>query len=506
MKPLKALTGITPLSLLGVVACLFCAVATAAQETPRLSLDNNESVFTVLAAVNACGFDEDLPTSLPLRGQIRTEISRNIENSPSAQDALSRLCQFYSDHKQPDNARQLAQYISLALNLDEPPAMTPRLKESDLPPDAVYVLGAVPLLQNFYVTAQVGTIWRKHQSDYNALIEQYHKPVSDMLFATDIYLKQQMSSYIGRSFIIYLDALGAPGQVNSRNYGDDYYMVVTPGTNGVKIDQIRHTYLHFVLDPLILKRVNVIQRISPILTTITDAPLDDTYKKDASLLVTECMIRAIEARLIGGSKGPEAPKLAAMQQDMSEGFVLTQYFYEQLITFEKDPAGLKDSYGRWLTELYLPKEMKRAKELTWAKGAAPEVVSTTRKRTLLIDRAEQLLASGDVSGAERLAHQAITAHEQSDRALFLLARASLRDDIEGAKTYFSQTLEATNDPKLKAWSHIYLGRIDDINDEREDALKHYQAALEAGDSSPETKAAAERGIREPFQPPKAQNH
>jgi len=400
----------------------------------------------------------------------------------------------------------LAQYVSLALNLGEPPALTPRLKESDLPPDSVYVLGSVPLLQSFYITATIGNIWKRHQTEYSAMVERYHKPVSDMLFATDIYLKQQMSSYIGRSFIIYLDAMGAPGQVNSRNYGDDYYMVVTPGNNGIRIDQVRHTYLHFILDPLILKRANAIKRISPILDTISDAPLDDSYKKDASLLVTECIIRAIEARLIGGSKGPEAPREAAIQESMQEGFVLTRYFYDQLIKFEKDPAGLKDSYGQWLNQLYVPDEIKRAKQLTWSQGSSPDVVRTSRKRETLVDRAERLLAAGDISGAEKLAHSAITAHEQSDRALFLLARTALRDDIAGAKTYFSQTLEATSDPKLKAWSHIYLGRISDLNDEREEAVKHYKAALDAGDTSPETKAAAERGIREQFQPPKAQKN
>jgi tetratricopeptide (TPR) repeat protein len=299
--------------------------------------------------------------------------------------------------------------------------------------------------------------------------------------------------------------MGAPGQVNSRNYGDDYYMVVTPGTGGVKIEQIRHTYLHFILDPLVLKRANAVKRISPILDTVADAPLEESYKKDAFLLVTECMIRAIEARLIGGPKGPEQPRAEAVQASMREGFVLTQYFYEQLIRFEKDPAGLKDSYGQWLTDLYLPKEVKRARELTWVQGASPEVVRTSRKRESTMDQAERLLASGDITGAEKLAHQAISAHDQSDRALFLLARTALRDDISGAKTYFAQTLEATSDPKLKAWSHIYLGRILDINDERDEALKHYKAALESGDSSPETKAAAERGMKEQFQPPKAQN-
>ena len=505
MKLSKALLGIAPRSLLAVLACLLCARLVVAQETPRLTLDTNESVFTVLAGINACGFDEDLSTSLPLRNQIRAEIAQKVEKSAAAQNALSRWCQFYNDHRQADDSRLLAQYVSLALNLEEPPAMAPRLKESDLPPDAVYVLGAVPLLQNFYITAKIGSLWKKHQRDYSVLIERFHKPVADMLFNTDIYLKQQMSSYVGRSFIIYLDAMGAPGQVNSRNYGDDYYMVVTPGTGGVKIEQIRHTYLHFILDPLVLKRANAVKRISPILDTVADAPLEESYKKDAFLLVTECMIRAIEARLIGGPKGPEQPRAEAVQASMREGFVLTQYFYEQLIRFEKDPAGLKDSYGQWLTDLYLPKEVKRARELTWVQGASPEVVRTSRKRESTMDQAERLLASGDITGAEKLAHQAISAHDQSDRALFLLARTALRDDISGAKTYFAQTLEATSDPKLKAWSHIYLGRILDINDERDEALKHYKAALESGDSSPETKAAAERGMKEQFQPPKAQN-
>lgn len=505
MKLSKALSGLSPRLLFAVALCAFSTLAAVAQETPRLTLDTNESVFTVLAGMNTCGFNDDLESSLALRSQIRSEIKVAVEKSPSAQEAVAKLCRFYLDHQQPDASRQLAQYVSLALNLGEPPALTPKSKEADLPPDSVYVLGAVPLLQNFYITTDLRRIWKKHQAEYASLIDRYHKPVSDMLFATDIYLKQQMSSYVGRSFIIYLDAMGAPGLVNSRNYGDDYYMVVTPGVNGVKLDQIRHTYLHYILDPLVLKRTIAIKRISPILQTVSDSPLDSSYKADAGLLVTECMIRAIEARLTGGEKGPEAAKLAEVDKSMRQGFVLTQYFYEQLIKFEKDPAGLKDSYGIWLTTLSVPAEVKRAKGISWSQAASPDVVPASRTPQSLVDQAEVQLASGNIAGAERLAHQAINQHQQADRALFLLARTALRDDIEGAKTYFSQTLEATSDPKLKAWSHIYLGRISDINDEREEALKHYKAALESGDASPEIKAAAERGLQQPFQPPKAQN-
>lgn len=506
MKPSKAPAGFFFRVLSVLVSCSICAGVAAAQQTPKLTLDNNASLFTVLAGMNACGFNEDLDASPALRTQIRNEVAEAAARTQEGQEALARWCRFYIDHQQNDPSRQLSQYVSLALNLNDPPDLGPKIRESDLPPDSVYVLGAVPLLKTLYRTAGLGNIWQKHQGDYGNLIQQYHKPVADLIFSTDIYLKQQMSSYVGRSFIIYLDAMNPPGQVNSRNYGDDYYLVVAPGSGGLKLDQIRHTYLHYILDPMALKRANTIARMSPILKTVQDAPLDSSYKNEISLMVTECVIRAVEARLTGGEKGPEAAKQAAADHAMREGFVLTQYFYEQLVKFEKDPVGLKDSFGEWLYTLYLPKEIKRAQELTWVKDTSPEVLRRGRRQESLMDQAERQLAAGNTLGAEKLARESMDANEDPGRALFLLARAATqRGDMDGAREYFDRTLQTSKDPKTLAWCHIYLGRISDITDDRQTALKHYMAALSSGDSSPDTKAAAERGIKEPFQPPKAKN-
>ncbi len=55
---------------------------------------------------------------------------------------------------------------------------------------------------------------------------------------------------------------------------------------------------------------------------------------------------------------------------------------------------------------------------------------------------------------------------------------------------------------MVARSHIYLGRIFDLQGNREAALEQYRAALAAGDSSPGTKAAAERGLKQPYAPPR----
>ena len=56
-----------------------------------------------------------------------------------------------------------------------------------------------------------------------------------------------------------------------------------------------------------------------------------------------------------------------------------------------------------------------------------------------------------------------------------------------------------HDSRMLAWSHIYLGRIFDIQQNRDVAVEHYQAALAAGDPSADTRAAAERGLAAPYQ-------
>jgi len=39
----------------------------------------------------------------------------------------------------------------------------------------------------------------------------------------------RLSSRLGRDFTVYVDPMGAPGQTNARNYGSDYYVVISPG-------------------------------------------------------------------------------------------------------------------------------------------------------------------------------------------------------------------------------------------------------------------------------------
>jgi tetratricopeptide (TPR) repeat protein len=485
-----------------------------AQQTQKVTLDVSETVFSVVTAMNACGYDQELSSSDPVRLQVRAEVARAVENSESARSAQRELCAFYRDHRQSDPSLDLAQYISLALNLGDPPAFTPTVKEADLPPDAAYVLGLVPILQEFYTAVDLHGVWLRHSKQYEGLIDRNSEAVSKMLLSVDVYLKLPISGYMGRRFVVYMEPMAGPGQANARNYGSDYFMVLAPENGQLKLDQVRHTYLHFILDPLVLKHGTSLKRLEPLLDSVKTAPLDENYKTDISLLVTESLIRAVEARLEAG-KGKSADMIGQQKalDAAEEGYILAPYFYEKLVEFEKDPAGLQDVFGTWLYYLDVGGERKRAKNIVFKSAATPEVVRASRPKANILDEAEKDLLAGNTDKARELAQQALNSDQvDKTRALFLMARIStMSKDWEGARSYFEKTLEVSKDPRYTAWSHIYLGRIFDLKyarsreqADRDTAVQHYRAALEAGDPAPTTKAAAERGLKKPYTPPTAQ--
>jgi hypothetical protein len=487
------------------VALLGLAVRVCLAETsPKVALDNSEALFTVLTAINTCGYDSELDASDPLRAQIRAEVAKRIDASPEAKQSTQTMCQFYVEHQQADPARTLAQHVSFALYLNAPPELTLKVKEADLPPDASYVSGLVPLLQKFYGEAGLHTIWTRHQPAYSALTERYHEPLSKVLFDTEVYLKLPSAGYLGRTFAVYLDPMGAPGQANARNYGSDYYIVISPGTgSGLKMDQIRHTYLHYLLDPLALKYPAAMEHLKPLLENVKGAPMDESFKTDASLLATECLIRAIEARIIGSSKTPEIERQQLVERSVEQGFILAPYFYQAMLQFEKSPAGLRIAYGSLITGIDETKERKNSSQIKFASQADPELLHLSRPTEgKLLVTAEQSLSGGDAEAAKKLAQQALDEkREDPGRALFILAQvATMNRDMQGARNYFQQALDVAHEPKVVAWSHIYLGRIFDLEEDRPAALDHYRAALSTGGSLPEAKAAAEHGIDQPYEP------
>jgi hypothetical protein len=492
--------------LLGLLAPL-CA----ADNQPAISLDTSETLFVVLTAMNACGYDSNLNGADAQRLNVRAEVQKNLRNSDEAQAALTNMCDWYLAHRGHDPQHDLSQFVSLALYLQGPPHFLPRVKEDDMPPDAGPIAGFGALLEHFYDKADLHSIWEKHRANYAALVERYHMPLQKMVFDTDIYLRLQSGGYLGRTFTILLDFMGDTSEANARNYGADYYVVVFPSpdpatTDPLKMPQIRHTYLHYLLDPMAEKHFTSIKRLEPLLQSVKRAPLEESFRTDITLLVTECMVRAIEIRTMGNKQTAEAMRLQAVDDAVRQGYILTKYFYTALGTFEKDPAGagMRNAYTDILDGIDVKAQEKAASEVQFAQATAPELVQLSRleDRRMLMT-AEKRLVAGDPKGAQELAQQALDKKIGDEgRALFILAQVAVANkNREGAAENFQKAIQATKDPKVVAWSHVYLGRILDMKEDREGAMTEYRAALTAGSALPEVKAAAERGLQQAYEPP-----
>lgn len=122
-----------------------CAPFCAADNNNPITLDTNETLFTVLTALNTCGYDVNLNGSDAQRLNIRAEVQRSLRESEEAQQIMTTMCDWYQAHRGRDPAHDLSQYISLALYLQGPPHFLPKVKEDEMPPDAapIAAFGAI---------------------------------------------------------------------------------------------------------------------------------------------------------------------------------------------------------------------------------------------------------------------------------------------------------------------------------------------------------------------------
>jgi hypothetical protein len=498
---------------------------------PAISLQTSEAMFDVAAALNSCGYDNGLDSSDPIRAHVRDEVNEATQRSAEARDVRDQICAFIGQHKLADSNHDLAQYISLALYLTPPPDLALSVEETEMPPDSTQVIGIVALLQKFAVAAQLHVIWVEAHTAYEEEVTALHDPLTKMIVDTNVYLKIPASTYDGRRFLVVLEPLLSPSETNARVYGSDYVVVVSPSHGKIPMSQVRHTYLHYELEPLLYQRAGAMDRLLPFLRVVREAPLDFVYRSDIVSLVIESMIRAVEARTMSTGvtirqipanidraalepvyrqhnadvQQDAAIREQAVQKAMTEGYVLTQYFYEQLGAFERSPSSIKESIGEMVYGMPVDQEINRAKRVHFVEEGTQDVVHRAPAQPRGLDLAELDLIKGDAKSAVALSQAAIKDRTADPaRANFILARANLMqgeiDDAEGA---FKETVRLSSDPRLLAWAHIYLGRILDVEDKREDAMLEYKAALTVRDGQADTKQAAEKGLKAPFALPKS---
>jgi tetratricopeptide (TPR) repeat protein len=475
---------------------LVAALTTHAGAAERGELDASPALFTVLAAINAAGYDADLasPNNHPLRNAVRQALAaKNLAS-------VAELKKFYAAHRQSDPVADLSQYISFALAVEGSPDFSFKGRTVDTPPDVQTLSGLGPLLVEFAREANIEDLWQRSQPAFEQMIARYHQPVSRSILEVNGYLRNVTSGAKGRRFQIYLCLLAGPNQVQTRNYGAHYFVVATPSLEP-QVDAIRHAYLFHLLDPLALRSAEVLQRKRGLIDHAMRAQaLPEQFKSDFGLLTTASLVKAIEARL---TRRP-----AMVEEALREGYILAPFFAEQLQAYEKQEQSMNFYYADMVKALDLKKEDARLAKVEFLKQApvrqarmrppAPEPGLTGAAKTL--DEAETMYAARDLGKARETFLHVLQQTEEKPlhaKAYYGLARiAAQQKDPELAERLFQKALELGPAPQDKAWVLVYLGRLSDAAGEPAAAAKHYQSALAVEGASEKARQAAEQGLQQ----------
>jgi tetratricopeptide (TPR) repeat protein len=204
-----------------------------------------------------------------------------------------------------------------------------------------------------------------------------------------------------------------------------------------------------------------------------------------------------------------------------------------LAKFEKSEPSMSLYFPDLINSIDVAAEQKRLATFVFKSEAEMNAANGTPTKQVAADTTTELdrwLLDGNREIANQKATEATATFEKvlekypgEPRAYFGLAVASLMNqDAERAEQIFQSLVEAASratpaagaaqpqsataaninppDPSVLAWSHVYLGRLQDVADERDQAVIEYRAALAVPGAPEAALVAAQRGVDKPYAP------
>ncbi|HTT33732.1 MAG TPA: tetratricopeptide repeat protein [Methylomirabilota bacterium] len=487
-------------------------VQARSQATPQSSvnIDGSEAMFTTMCALLAAGFESDVSAANwpPYRAEMRERLRQ--QQGP----AVDALRQFYKQHELRDPGATLSRYLWFGLVSGPAPDFQPILRRDELPPDVIALVGFSEILSSYYKEQGIAQLWRQVQPIYGREIERMHDSLSQIVYVSTGYLREILDPSRPQRFNIIVEPL--VGRItNVRNFGDRYALVLSGGDN-VPIDVVRHAFLHFLLDPLPLMYPHVVAVKRPLYDTAAKAPrLAPDLKDDFSSYFAECMVRAVELKLKRMSPGERE---AAIRRDDEDGYVLVRPLFTALAKFESTEPSMRLFFPDLVRSFETSAEAKRlatlqfaaadetnagnelsAEEVARPKKTLPTSVPNDAEAIATLTEGERQIAAKNPRAAEAAFQKVLTKYPEQPRAWFGIGVVAYMDhDAARAKQVFGRLTTgehaATQDPRVLAWSHIYLARIYDYEGNSSVAKAEYESALAVEGGPVEAKQAAQKAL------------
>jgi tetratricopeptide (TPR) repeat protein len=336
------------------------------------------------------------------------------------------------------------------------------------------------------------------------------------------------------------DILNQKDDLLTRRVGDDYIAVIGPSRTPT-LEPVRQALIRFVIDPLVERNLKfALESKDQYVKLVGAVPTAGReYAASVYLVVRESLAQASEARLKRIQAGPrgnytEDDAVFDLAQAYLRGAVLSFHFYDALIGFERVGINIADFVEQMLAIVKWEKEATRAKEFE------PVVARVAEKRAKAAKAgnettgspiggtAGKILASDDLIRQRRFAEarpvleEVLAIEPNNARALYGMAHV-----VTQTPTPIEQNSDADENDKIQAqhdrlklavkllrqaisnasreselwlvqWSHVYIGRIFDFQELRQDAIDEYEKAAALGPIPGGAHKEALEGKSKPF--------
>ena len=342
-----------------------------------VSFQTEPRLIVMMAALEAAGFEPGPAGAEP--SVFRQKVRRDLADLDP--DLRNRLRTFYERSKLPAPATaadQAARYVSLAFALGPPPTLDAPARSEELPTSLLEVLDFAPLVREFYRRSTIEEHLVNYTRDYQAEGDRLRRPTAEMIRAVLSYLHTRPITFSlervlvksptagkkkdaprtsttlehQRRFFIVPDLLGAPGAINFRVIGDEYYAVLPEGTDPAS-SELRRAYLQYVADPLVLRfNREIAARRDQIKLIIADrekagaAVSPDVFLAVSRSLVAAADARYEEARKLDALDREARARLASAKDEVSRQAIAKDFQASKTAVEDETVARLADDYER----------------------------------------------------------------------------------------------------------------------------------------------------------------
>ena len=204
-------------------------------------LDSNETLFSVMAAVN-------VGTTRPFPCRSRSSCGTR-DCCPFRTPEFRRL----PSYARPTRRLVAVHFVCPRLRGERPTSSRPSPVSKSRPIFPTRGISGIvdPLLSRSGIERSLA----KLQPTYQRELARYHEPVTRVLLEANALPSESDQRLHGPPLFVLVEMLAPPNQVHTRSYKDDYFIVITPAAQP-RVDQVRHAYLHYLLDPLTTKFSN----------------------------------------------------------------------------------------------------------------------------------------------------------------------------------------------------------------------------------------------------------